>query len=241
MVKRAFKIIFQNWKLFLPLLLLAFGIGLLTIGVNEESLMVINVFMVIMLWLTSIFFVRRILKKKPVKFRDGIFNAMTPFFSSLVILIIIVIQCIPIMLVIIAYSAAIETNLFGDMFYGSLFVLFALAMGALSLYLISGTLMAMVAVSAPGMYPLRALELIHEVMVGERIGFIVKLLTMVLILALIWVVVVGIGVLIELGLRNLGQSVPVTSATIFACGCFSTIYVAVYLYLYYHKILKIKD
>jgi hypothetical protein len=66
MVKRAFKIIFQNWKLFLPLLLLAFGIGLLTIGVNEESLMVINVFMVIMLWLTSIFFVRRILKKKPV-------------------------------------------------------------------------------------------------------------------------------------------------------------------------------
>ncbi|MBR6505575.1 hypothetical protein IKT18_01910 [Candidatus Saccharibacteria bacterium] len=241
MVKRTFSLIFKNWKLFLPLLSLAFLIGLLAIGVNEESLMIINVFIVIMLWLTSIFFVRRILKKKPVRFRDGIFNAMTPFFSSLVILIVIAIQCIPIMIVIIAYSAAVETNLFGDMFYGSLFVLFALAMSALSLYLISGSLMAMVAVSAPGMYPLRALELIHEVMVGERIGFIVKLITMVLVLALIWVAVVGIGVLIELGLRNLGQYVPVTTATIFICGCFSTIYVAVYLYLYYHKILKIKD
>ncbi len=232
---------FKNWKLFLPLLLLVFAIGLLTIGVNEESLMIINVFLIIVLWLTSIFFVRRILKKKPVRFRDGIFNAMTPFFSSLVILVVIAIQCIPIMIVIIAYSTAVETNLFGDMFYGSLFVLFALAMGALSLYLISGTLMAMVAVSAPGMYPLRALELIHEVMVGERIGFIVRFITMVLVLALIWVGVVGIGVLIELGLRNLGQHVPVTSATIFMCGCFSTIYVAVYLYLYYHKILRIKD
>ena len=114
-------------------------------------------------------------------------------------------------------------------------------MSALSLYLISGTLMAMVAVSAPGMYPLRALILIHEVMKGERVGFIVRLITVILILALIWVAVVGIGVLIELLLRNLGQFVPVTNAMIFVCGCFSVIYMAVYLYLYYHKILNVKD
>ena len=241
MVKRTFSLIFQNWKLFLPLMALACAIGLLSIGVNEESLMIINVFIVLTLWLVSIFFARRIIKKKPVRFRDGIFNAMTPFFSSLVVLVVIALQCVPIMFVVIASASAVETNLFGDFFYGSLFVLFALAMSALSLYLISGTLMAMVAVSAPGMYPIRALILTREVMVGEKIGLIVKLITAVLVLALISAAMVGIGVLIELGLRNLGQSVPVTGAMVFACGCFSTIYLAVYLYLYYCRVLKIKD
>ena len=241
MVKRTFSLIFKNWKLFLPLLLLAFAIGLLAIGVNEETLIVVNVLIMLTLWLTVIFFARRIIKNKPVKFRDGIFNAMTPLFSALVVLVVLVIQCVPIMLVIIAYSSAVETELFANMFYGSLFVLFAVAMCALSLYLISGTLMAMVAVSAPGMYPVRALILTREVMVGEKLGLIVKLFMMVLVLALIWVAVVGIGVLIELGLRNVGQVVPVTNAAIFACGCFSVIYSAVYLYLFYCKVLKLKD
>jgi hypothetical protein len=216
-------------------------LGLISIGTTQETLMIINVLILLTLWLVALFFVRRITKKKQVRFFDGVFNAMTPLYSALVVLIVLVIQCVPIIIVLVAYASAIETGLFGDMFYGSLFILFALAMSALSLYLISGTLMAMVAISAPGMYPFRALSLTHEVMTGERVGFIVRLFLMILTLALIWVVVVGIGVLIELGLRNLGQSVPATNAAIFMCGCFSVIYAAVYLYLYHQKVLKIGD
>ena len=241
MVKRTFSIIFKNWRLFLPLFVMGCLIGLISIGTTQETLMVINTLVLLSLWLISLFFVRRITKKKTVRFKDGVFNAMGPLFSSLVVLIVLVIQCIPIIVVLVAYSSAIETGLFGDMFYGSLFVLFALAMFVLSMYLVSGTLMAMVAVSAPGMYPLRALMLTHEVMIGERVGFVVRLLWMVLILALIWVAVVGIGVLIELGFNNIGQSVPATNAAIFMCGCFSVIFAAVYLYLYHCKVLKIKD
>ena len=241
MVRKTFSIIFKNWKLFLPLFLFGLLLGLISIGTTQETLMVINVLIFITLWLIALFFVRRITKDKKVSFRDGVFNAMTPFFSTLVVLIVLVIQCVPIIIVLVAYTSAVETELFGNMYYGSLFVLFALAMFLLSMYLVSGTLMAMVAVSAPGMYPLRALNLTHEVMAGERVGFVVKLLMMFLVLALVWVVVVGIGVLIELGFRNIGQSVPATNAAIFMSGCFSVIYAAVYLYLYHCKVLKIKD
>ena len=241
MVKRTFSIIFRNFKLFLPLFVMGCLMGLLAIGTTQETLIVINVLIFLTLWLVTLFFVRRIVRDKKVRFFDGVFNAMGPFFSALVVLVILVIQCIPIIIVIIAYAAAVETELFNDMFWGSLFVLFALVMCALSLYLISGTLMAMVAVSAPGMYPFRALMLTHEVMIGERVGFVVKMLLMVLVLALIWVAVVGVGVLIELGFRNIGQFVPATNIAIFMCGCFSVIFAGVYLYLFQMKVLKIKD
>ena len=241
LVKNSFGIIFKNWRLFLPLFIIAILVSGLMIGISKDALVILVSLVIIMLWLTTIFMTRRILKGDKIKFRDGIFNAMAPFFSTLIIFVILMIQCLPIMLLVIAYSSAIETNLFGDFFAGSLFVLFALLMIALSGYLLSGTLMALIAVTAPGMYPLAALILTREVMVGEKMKFILRLFVLVLVLAAIIAVVTGVGVLIELWLNSMGQSSSAVVLGLYLSGCFGVIYAAVYLYLYYRKVLMMEE
>lgn len=237
MVKRTFEILFKKWKIFVSLLIIASLIWLLMFDVSKDTIIIMTSFIILTLWLTTIFIMRHELKGEKVSLRDGLYNAMTPFWSSLLILIVLAIECLPICFVIIGYSAAIETNLFADVLALILFILFALAMVALTVYLLSGTLMAMIAVSAPGMYPLTALSLTREVMKGERLKFILRLLVMGLVLVGVWVVVVGIALLLNLWLNN----VLIVLYSIYLALCMSVIFAAVYLYLYYRKVLKMEE
>ena len=59
----------------------------------------------------------------------------------------------------------------------------------LSAYLLSSSLIALVAVTAPGMYPMRALHAASDLMMGRRVRFILRLIALVLALAIIWVIV----------------------------------------------------
>lgn len=238
-VRAAFGLIFTNVGLFLPLAVVGVLLGAMTFAVGEEAAVLIWVLTFLMLWLVALFFVRQITAGKKVKFRDGLYNAMTPLVSILLVFVVLAIQCVPAMLIVIGYSAAVETNLFGNMFYASLFVLFALLVVVLSGFLLSGTMMALVAVSVPGMYPLRALELTHELMIGERVRFVLRMLVLILVLVLIWGVLVGLAMLVNLALYNwwgvqMAMLVPIMAIV---AGCVSVIYVAVYLYLYYKELI----
>ena len=241
LVKRSFSIIFKNWKLFLPLFIIAILVGWLMVSASKDALIVVMMFLVLIMWLTTIFFTRHILNGDKIRFRDGIFNSMAPLISTLIIFVVLMIQCLPIFLLIIAYASAVETELFNDFFAGSLFVIFALGMVALSGYLLSNTLMALIAVTAPGMYPLMALGLTREVMVGEKMKFIMRLLVLVVVLAVVTAVVVGIGILVELLLANIGRPASAVVVSLYISGCFAVIYSAVYLYLYYRKVLMMEE
>ena len=235
-----YRMIFKNARLFLVLVLLSSVICCVSFGVNDETMIVISTLLFVMVWLVSLFFARQLLAGKKVKFRDGLYNAMTPIVSTFVVAIVLLIQCIPIIALIIAYSAAVETHLFNDMFYGSLFVLFAIVMVAISVYLLSGTSMALIAVSAPGMYPLKALQTTHDVMTHKRFGFMVEVLKILLALLPAWLLVVGPAILIQLALQNFaGVVIPgFLQIIVFVISCFSIVYVAVYLYMYYRKVIK---
>ena len=56
-------------------------------------------------------------------------------------------------------------------------------------YLLSSSLMAFVAVSAPGLYPMRALNAASEMMMGRRVRLILRLIALVLTLGIVWVVI----------------------------------------------------
>ena len=239
-VLATFKFIFGNFKLFLPLLLIAVIICALTSGMSEDAVVVLMVIAFLILWMTTLFFARRVMAGEKVRFRDGLYNAMTPLVSTLLVFVVLAIQCIPLMLVVIGYSAAVETNLFGDMFYGSLFVLFALLMVVISGYLLSGTFMGLIAVSAPGMYPLRALGLSHELMMGKRVQFVLRMFVMLVVLVLVGVVITGPAVLVDLALKSwagvvLPMLVPIFVMTAI---CAMVIYMTVYLYIYYRELLE---
>ena len=112
-IVKSFQMIFKNWKLFLPLLLMAMVILLLTVGTTgflKEAAGVFIVLVFLILWLVTIWFARQIMAKHKVKFRDGLYNAMTPLIPTFVVFAVAIVECIPIFLLIIAYSAAIETG-----------------------------------------------------------------------------------------------------------------------------------
>ena len=198
----------------------------------SETTAVWGILLFLFLWLNTIFILRYRLAGKEVKLRDAVYNSLAPLASGMVVLVVIVAECIPIFLLIVAYSAAIETKLFEVVGWAILFILFVAAMIALSGYLLSSSLVAMVAVSAPGLYPLMALKTAAELMRGRRIKFIVRLIVLLLTLGIIWAAFM-------LPLAGLwATALPVVIAFIILVAGFSSIYMAAYLYLEYKELIK---
>ena len=149
----SFQMFFKNWKLFGGLTVLATILMALAMKALSETVAVFAVLIFLMIWLVTIFMVRHLKARHKVTLRDGLYNAMTPLMSSLVVFVVMAVESIPIILVIIAYSAAIQTGFLTMPFYALLFLVFAGLMIVLSGYLLSSSLIALVAVSAPGLYP----------------------------------------------------------------------------------------
>ncbi len=234
---QAFKMIFVNWKIFLPFLLIVVvatvGIlGFLNLSSMKDvaiSTVVVNIILVV--WLTTIFVLRHKMAGNKIGLRDALYNAMTPFLSSLVVLVVAAIQAVPIILLTVAYSSAVETHFLDTPFYAFLFFVFASLMILLTSYLWSGTLMALVAVSAPGLYPIEAIKTANEMMMGRRIRFTLRLIALFIVLFVIFALTIW-------PMAMWLPENPVTSVVLTIVGCFSIIYIATYLYLYYRYMLK---
>lgn len=283
----SFKIIFKNWKLFLPLLILSVLLSILFVGLmsedtyrrfqevldqttaqmgageignfaksglllistittgglsgeSSESATVFAVIIFLIIWLTTVFIVRHRLADHKIKLRDALYNAMTPLLSTFVVFIIAVIQCIPIFILIVVFSAAVQTNFLSTPFYALVFFIFAALMIILSAYLLSSSLMALVAVTAPGMYPLRALHASSDLMAGRRIRFILRLVALVFAIAVVWVIVMLPLIFFDLSMRQFEwtQYVPFIPVCLLTMTCFTGVYISVYLYLYYRWMLN---
>ena len=282
-----FKVIFKNWKLFVPLMIIAVVLDVVLIGLMSESTyvefqkildetstqmaggdignvakagllllstvttgglsgesselaIVFGVLIFLMIWLVTIFLLRHRLAGHQVKLRDGLYNAMTPLISTLVVLIVVAIQCIPIIILVIAYSAAVQTEFLSTPFYALVFFLFAVAMVLLSSYLLSSSLVALIAVSVPGMYPLRAFQTASDLMMGRRIKFILRIIAGAIMLVILWVIVMLPLILFDLFMKQFEwtQGIPFVPICLAMMTVFTYIYVTAYLYLYYRWMLK---
>lgn len=236
-VFQAFKMIFENWKIFLPLLIIMVLAAVFLMGmVNESSFkdVAIDVFAIIIflvIWLVTIFVLRHKMAGHKIGLRDALYNALTPLLSSLVVLVVAIIQSIPLMILVIAYSAAVETHFLETPFYALMFLVFAGLMILLSMYLLTGTLMAFVAVSAPGLYPYEALQTANELMRGRKIRFVLRIIALLVVLGVIWAIIIW-------PMAMWAAGTPVLSVCLTVVGCFSAIYMASYFYIYYRYMLK---
>lgn len=283
----SFRMIFKNWRIFLPFLVLVVLLNVLFVGImdeasyvqfqdilddtsvevagedigsvakaglilistittgglsgeSSEAATVFGVLIFLIIWLTTIFLVRHLLAKHKVKLRDGLYNAMTPLVSTFVVFAVAVIQCIPIFLLIIAYSAAIQTDFLATPFYALVFFIFAALMILISGYLLSSSLIALIAVTVPGMYPLRALTTASDLMMGRRVRFIIRLIALVILLLIMWVVVMLPLILFDMAMKNFAwtEGIPFVPICLTVMTCFTFMYVTVYLYLYYRWMLN---
>lgn len=205
-----------------------------------ESQQIFLVLGIIIIWLTTIYLVRHLLNGEKPKLRDGLFNSLTPLLSTLLVFIVAFLQIIPILIVIITYSAAVATEFLATPFYALVYFIFAALMILLSLYWLSSTIVALIAVSAPGLYPIRALQTASDLMAGRRTRFIIRIIYLILVLAFIYIVIMMPVILLDLWLKSkiefLGGA-PIVPLFMLATTCFAAIYTTVYLYTFYRRIL----
>lgn len=282
-----FRLLFKNWKVFLPLLVLIVILNIILVGImsqetyntfNEavdeteqqlstgnlnhfaragllligtittgglnqgmtESQSIFAGLLFIIVWLVTIYLIRHILANHHPKLRDGLYNALTPLLSTLVIFLILLIQLIPIMIVIITYAVAVQTEFLATPFYALVYFIFAALLVLLSLYLVSNSFLACVAVSAPGLYPLAALRTSSDLIAGRRIRLILRLVYLVFVLAICWIVVMLPIILLDMWLKSIFdwlKDVPIVSFFLLCMTVFSCIYFAAYSYLFYRRML----
>lgn len=217
--------------------------GGLTGGLGESQT-IFAVIIFLLIWLVTIYLLRFILAGKKVKLRDGLYNACSPLISTFVIFLVAFIQTIPLLLVIFTYSAAVQTDFLSTPFYALVYFIFAAALIILSSYLLSSTLIALVAVTAPGLYPMTALKTASDLMAGRRIRFIIRLIFLIVVLAVVWVVIMLPLITIDLWLKGIWswlEGVPFVPVLLLIMTCFTFVYISTYLYLYYRRVLAYED
>lgn len=220
------------------MLLYSFSTGGLA-GESREVTVAFSVLIFLAIWLVTIFIIRQKMAKHEIKLRDALYNAMTPLFSTLAIFVVVLIECIPLFILVIAYSSAVQTEFLTTPFYVLLFLGFALLMITLSGYLLSSSIIALLAVTAPGLYPIVALDAASELMMGRRIKFVLRLIALLATVILMWVVIMMPVILFDMFMKQFAwtESIPFVPFCLVVMTCFTEIYVTTYLYKYYRYLL----
>lgn len=212
----------------------------------NDAQKVFSVLLFIITWLVSIYLTRHLLAGNHPRMRDGLYNALTPLISTLFVALIIFVELIPIMFVVITYQAAVSTEFLKTPFYALVYFIFASLMTILSVYLTSSSFLGLIAVSAPGLYPLNAIETARNLIAGRRIRFLVRLIYLFFCVALIYVIVVLPAILLDILVKGAfpwlkDLSIPFVPAVLLIVTVFVFIFVSIYAYLFYRQLLDYKD
>ncbi len=222
------------------------GLLLLTImsgGISQsltEGQQIYATIIALLTWLTTVWMLRNILASKKVKLRDGLYNAGSPILSTFIVGLVLVIQLIPFALALIGYSAASSTGLLSSGVEAMLFWIVAGLLSILSLYWITSTIIALVVVTLPGMYPFRAIKTAGDLVIGRRVRIMMRLLWMAVCAFMAWVIVMLPVILLVTWLNNLWpalQGIPVIPFVIVALSSLTIVWAASYVYLLYRKVV----
>lgn len=223
------------------------GITVATLAVSglrsdiSEAQQIFAVLLGLMAWLTTVWILRNSLAGHKVKVRDGLYNAGAPIISTFVIILVIVAQLLPLAITAMGYSAAVSAGIVSGggapamLFWGA-----AVLLAGLSAYWITSSLFALVIVTLPGMYPLRALRSSSAIIFGRRLKVLLRWAWMVLCGVVLWVLIMAPIILIDMGLKALWPQiewVPIVPFGLLLASTYVIFWAATYVYLFYRKVV----
>ena len=213
----------------------------------NDAQVVIAVLLFTIIWLVTIYLARHLLAgHQEIKMRDGFYSALSPLVSTLVVGLIIFLEAVPIMLTIIVFQVALTTEFLSTPFYALLFFMFAALMITLSLYLLSSSFFAIIVVSAPGLYPLTAVRMAKNLIMGRRLRFLIRVFYVVIIVALLYLLLLMPAIILDGALKSqfdwLTESkIPFVAIIQLTITVFIFIYLSIYFYLFYRALLDYND
>ena len=213
----------------------------------NDAQVVIAVLLFTIIWLVTIYLARHLLAgHQEIKMRDGFYSALSPLVSTLVVGLIIFLEAVPIMLTIIVFQVALTTEFLSTPFYALLFFMFAALMITLSLYLLSSSFFAIIVVSAPGLYPLTAVRMAKNLIMGRRLRFLIRVFYLVIIVALLYLLLLMPAIILDGTLKSqftwfAESKIPFVAIIQLTITVFIFIYLSIYFYLFYRALLDYND
>ena len=195
---------------------------------------------ILLTWLTSVWLLRNILAGHKVKLKDGLYNAGSPILSTFLVALLILVQLLPLALALIGYTAASATGLLSNGVEAMLFWVAAGLLAALSLYWITSTFFALVIVTLPGMYPLQAVQIASDLVIGRRLRILLRLLWMAFGVLITWAVIMIPIILLDKWLKGIWPTiswVPTIPVILLSISALTIIWVSSYVYLLYRKVV----
>jgi hypothetical protein len=189
-------------------------------------------------WLTYVWALRRMLadKPQPVTVRDALYNAGTPIVPSSLVLLTGFVQLVPAALGL--FGAALVLSgiwLQGEGVEAMLICAAAALLCLLSIYWVVSSIMALVVVTLPGMYPWRALAGASVLVIGQRWAIAMRLIVLLIVLFLLWAAVLLPLLLLDNWLKF--DWLPLIPFAAQILSAFSVLYATVYVFKTYRSML----
>ena len=188
-------------------------------------------------WLSLIFIARRVYSGNQLRLRDAIYSAGTPLVPMMVLLVAVLVQLLPLALVLISYSAITGAGYInqGVAIENMAAWCVILAVLVLTIYWMVTSLLTLVSVTIPGLYPMRAYYETSIQVAGRRVKILFRILMMFLSLLALWALVLIPTVLLDSILKP--KTFPVVQLVVSLLAAISCTWVSAYMYVLYRRIL----
>ena len=219
------------------LMVTAFGTGSGNLSADQQLYVVLGFLLV---WLTTVWLLREYKAGRAPCLRDGLYNACAPLVATLMVVLVFLVQLIPLGAMALVYIGLSSNGVISEGFGSMLFYVLLATVAVLTLYWGTSTFIALVVVTLPGMYPMRALAAAGDLVVGRRLRILYRLLWLFGSVAVLWCVVMIPAILLDAWLKHLWQwyaSVPAMPVLAGFISSVTVVWCAAYIYLLYRKIV----
>lgn len=198
----------------------------------------------ILMWLTVVWLLREIYAGRKPKVRDGLYNSGAPIFSTFLLLLLIIIQILPLGLLGVVYVAL---SGIGMITYGfSSMIFFSVVVVALGIVLhwITTSMMALIVVTLPGMYPGHALRAAADLISGRRFRIMLRLVWMILCVIVAWFLLLVPVIVLDGYLRSSFvwmSYIPLVPTVALLLSAGVIVWTCSYIYVLYRKVVADND
>jgi hypothetical protein len=188
-------------------------------------------------WLVVVWILRYRLSGNVIKLRDALYNAGSPIVATFILLLLIVLQLLPFALALLAYVAVSGVGIINwEIAIENMAAWLALAaIGALTIYWLATSFIALVIVTNPGVYPWQAIKMAGDIVVGRRLKIVLRLVFMIVPLALLWLVILVPIILLDNWIKV--DWLPLVPLFTLLLSTLSLAWVASYIFLLYRRLL----
>jgi hypothetical protein len=191
----------------------------------------------VIFWLAYVWALRRLVadEPKPVKARDALYNAGTPIVPTALIMLTAVIQLVPGALGLFGAALVLSGIWLQGGVETMLICVAGLLLVLLSIYWVVSSIMALVIVTLPGMYPWRALAGASVLVIGQRWAIAMRIITMMIVVFVAWAVVLIPLLLLDNWLKF--DWLPLIPLAVQVLSAFTVLYATVFVYRMYRSML----